>query len=99
MSISEVIRRALEEELREAMRRTQGILWRIPTEDLIEAIRKSREEGGSFYYDISALLNTVRIHEEKAISCITGSYILSLTPYEIGNALWKESAFAEKNIV
>ena len=42
-------------------------------------------------YDTSALLNTVRMHGEKTLSYIRGNYILSLTPYEIGNALWKET--------
>ena len=50
--VSEVIRRALEEEvrrreemeIREALARAQGILKRIPPEELVEAVRASREE-------------------------------------------------------
>ena len=52
VSISDVIKRALEEEvrrreeeeLREILRRAQGILSRIPPGELVEAIRGSREE-------------------------------------------------------
>ena len=47
-------------------------------------------------YDTSALLNTVRMHGEKALPYIRGSYILSLTPYEIGNALWKETTLLRR---
>ena len=49
--VSEVIRRALEEvgrreemKVREALARAQGILKRIPLEELVEAVRASREE-------------------------------------------------------
>jgi len=49
--VSEVIRRALEEvgrreemKVREALARAQGILKRIPPEELVEAVRASREE-------------------------------------------------------
>ena len=47
-------------------------------------------------YDTLALLNTVRMHGEKALSYIRGNYILSLTPYEIGNALWKETTLLRR---
>jgi len=49
--VSEVIRRALQEverreemKVREALARAQGILKRIPLEELVEAVRASREE-------------------------------------------------------
>ena len=49
--VSEVIRRVLEEvgrreemKVREALARAQGILKRIPLEELVEAVRASREE-------------------------------------------------------
>ena len=49
--VSEVVRRVLEEvgrreemEIREALARAQGILKRIPPEELVEAVRASREE-------------------------------------------------------
>ena len=48
--ISDVIRRALEEvarreeEIREALRKAQEILIRIPSEEIVETIMKSREE-------------------------------------------------------
>ncbi len=50
--VSDVIRRALEEEVKrreemeiaEALMKAQGILKRIPPEELVDAIRASREE-------------------------------------------------------
>lgn len=43
-------------------------------------------------YDSSALLNIVRLVGDRAIKYLKGNYILTFTPYEVGNALWKESA-------
>jgi len=51
--VSDVIRRALEEEVRrreeeeikEAMMRAQKILKKIPSEEIVNAIRAGREEG------------------------------------------------------
>ena len=43
-------------------------------------------------YDASAILNIIRSLGEDAIKYIKGNFILSLTPYEIGNALWKEAS-------
>ena len=53
ISVSDVIRRALEEEvgrceeeeLSRALEEAQRILRRIPEESMVDAIRKSREEG------------------------------------------------------
>ena len=50
--VSEVIRRALEEEIRrreehevrEALKRVQEILMKIPPEEIVSAVRSSREE-------------------------------------------------------
>ena len=50
--VSEVIRRALEEEVkrreeqevREALKRMQQILTKIPPEEIVSAVRSSREE-------------------------------------------------------
>ncbi len=42
-------------------------------------------------FDASALLNIVRELGPEAIKHLRGSYILTLTPYEVGNALLKES--------
>ena len=42
-------------------------------------------------YDSSALLNLIRSAGGDAIEYLRGNYILTLTPYEIGNALWKET--------
>lgn len=42
-------------------------------------------------FDASALLNIIRTYGSSALRYLRGSYILTLTPYEIGNALWKEA--------
>ncbi len=41
-------------------------------------------------FDASALLNIIRALGDKSLSYIREGYELTLTPYEIGNALWKE---------
>jgi len=43
-------------------------------------------------FDASALLNIIRMLGENAVNYLRGNDILTLTPYEIGNALWKEAA-------
>jgi len=43
-------------------------------------------------FDTSALLNMVRFLGSDAVDYLRGGYILTLTPYEVGNALWKEAA-------
>ena len=45
----------------------------------------------SFLFDASALLNTVRTVGRNALDVVGGNYVLTSTPYEIGNALWRES--------
>ena len=47
-------------------------------------------------FDASALLNIIRALGEKALSYIKDCYELSLTPYEIGNALWKETTLLKR---
>ncbi len=42
-------------------------------------------------FDASALLNIVRLLGADALEHLRGCYVLTLTPYEIGNALWKEA--------
>lgn len=46
--------------------------------------------------DSSALLNIVRTLGSRALQRIKGSYTLTLTPYEIGNALWKEATLLKR---
>ena len=41
-------------------------------------------------FDASASLNVIRIFGIDAINYLKGHYILNLTIYEVGNALWKE---------
>jgi len=42
-------------------------------------------------FDASALLNAIRALGSGALDYFKGGYSLTLTPYEIGNALWKEA--------
>ena len=47
-------------------------------------------------FDASALLNIIREHGSKALDLTEGGYILTLTPYEIGNAIWKEAVLLNR---
>jgi predicted nucleic acid-binding protein len=49
-----------------------------------------------YVLDSSALLNIVRTLGSRALPRIKGSYTLTLTPYEIGNALWKEATLLKR---
>ena len=49
-----------------------------------------------YVLDSSALLNIVRTLGSRALQRIKGSYTLTLTPYEIGNALWKEATLLKR---
>lgn len=42
-------------------------------------------------FDASAILNIVRSYGYEALDYMKGSYELTLTPYEVGNAVWKEA--------
>ena len=42
-------------------------------------------------FDASALLNMIRQLGSKSLEYLRGGFILTLTPYEVGNALWKEA--------
>jgi len=42
-------------------------------------------------FDASALLNIIRFLGSESFSYLKDSYILTLTLYEVGNALWKEA--------
>lgn len=42
-------------------------------------------------FDASALLNIVRMLGADALEYLRGCYVLTLTPYEVGNGLWKEA--------
>jgi len=50
----------------------------------------------SVLLDASALLNIVRSLGPDALNYIKGCYELALTPYEIGNAIWKEATLLER---
>ncbi len=41
-------------------------------------------------FDTSALMNLVRREKDRCLDLLEGNAILSLTPYEVGNVLWKE---------
>jgi len=47
-------------------------------------------------FDSSAILNTVRNIGGNAISILKSNYILTLTIYEIGNAIWKEAKLQKR---
>ena len=47
-------------------------------------------------FDASALLNIIRQHGSGALDLVEGGYILTLTPYEIGNAIWKEAVLLNR---
>jgi predicted nucleic acid-binding protein len=49
-----------------------------------------------YVLDSSALLNIVRTLGSRALPRIKGSYTLTLTLYEIGNALWKEASLLKR---
>ncbi len=44
----------------------------------------------SYVFDSLALLNIVKALGETTLRCLKGSYISTLTLYEVGNALWRE---------
>ena len=44
-----------------------------------------------YLFDASALLNLVRRLGEESLKILEENYILTLTIYEIGNALWRET--------
>ncbi|MCD6324512.1 MAG: type II toxin-antitoxin system VapC family toxin [Desulfurococcales archaeon] len=46
--------------------------------------------------DASALLNIIRTQGREALRYLRGSYVLTLTPYEVGNALWKEATLIKR---
>ena len=46
--------------------------------------------------DASALLNIVRSLGRDSLDYIRGCYELTLTPYEIGNAVWKEATLLKR---
>jgi len=47
-------------------------------------------------FDASALLNIVRSLGPDSLDHLKGNFILTLTPYEIGNALWRESVLLNR---
>ena len=47
-------------------------------------------------FDASALLNIIRALGAEALKYIFNGYILDLTLYEVGNALWKEATLLKR---
>jgi predicted nucleic acid-binding protein len=47
-------------------------------------------------FDASALMNIVRLLGAEALDHVKGGYELSLTPYEVGNAIWKEALLMKR---
>ncbi len=46
-------------------------------------------------FDASALLNIIRAYGANPLQYLRGSYVLTLIPYEIGDALWKEATLVK----
>ena len=49
-----------------------------------------------YLLDASALLNIVRRLGERSLKILKENYILTLTIYEVGNALWREMKLLKK---
>ena len=49
-----------------------------------------------YLLDANALLNIVRRLGEKSLKILKENYILTLTIYEVGNALWRETKLLKK---
>jgi predicted nucleic acid-binding protein len=49
-----------------------------------------------YLFEASALLNLVRSAGRRAIPLLKGNAVLTLTLFEVGNALWKDSALTKK---
>lgn len=47
-------------------------------------------------FDASALLNIIRLYEHDAYEILKGNLTLSLTKYEIGNAVRKETILLKR---
>jgi len=47
-------------------------------------------------YDASALLNFIRRLGEDSLESLRGNYILTLTSYEVANALWREAVLLRR---
>ena len=47
-------------------------------------------------FDASALLNIIRLRKQDAYRLLKGNFTLSLTKYEVGNALWKEALLLKR---
>ena len=49
-----------------------------------------------YLFDASALLNLVRRLGEESLKILEENYILTLTIYEVGNALWRETRLLKR---
>ena len=49
-----------------------------------------------YLFDASALLNLVRRLGEESLKILEENYILTLTIYEVGNALWRETRLSRR---
>ena len=47
-------------------------------------------------FDTSAIIIIAKNHPDKAQSALEGEYLLDLTSYEVGNALWKINKLIDK---
>ena len=49
-----------------------------------------------YLFDASALLNLVRRLGEESLKILEENYILTLTIYDVGNALWREARLSRR---
>ena len=49
-----------------------------------------------YLFDASALLNLVRRLREDSLKILEENYILTLTIYDVGNALWREARLSRR---
>lgn len=50
----------------------------------------------SYLFDASAILNTILSRGQDTLDLVRGHYVLDLTSYEAGNALWRLSVLQNK---
>ena len=50
-----------------------------------------------YLFDASALLNLVRRLREESLKILEENYILTLTIYDVGNALWREARLSRRS--
>lgn len=96
VNVSEVLRRALENEVRERereqARRSASLIaekLNVSREDVIRIIRRAGTGMARYVIDASSIVEVVVKLREDAISFLENCVSADLVLYEIGNFLWK----------